>query len=268
MMFLRRLLLTVLLLASFSGACSAETLFDRSLALFEAKAAKVSKDDYSFVVLGDSRDGDAVFKKVLKLAKAYDPLFILHGGDYSGSGTEEETAAFLSLVRENIPDLPIFVVIGNHETPTVFAREIGPSYFTLKSARLGLTLTAVDNSEYKLRRQDLDYISRQLSYAARTKFVAMHVPPKTSRWSWHTFSDGAEQLEDVLLRKRPAGIFFSHVHLYDSDEFGGVPAFITGGAGGPLIPFGFPGDARYHFLLVRVKNGKPMFMKVLVPEKP
>jgi hypothetical protein len=92
----------------------------------------------------------------------------------------------------------------------------------------------------------------------------MHVPPKTGRWSWHTFTEGADDLRAILAKGRVQGAFFSHVHLFDRSEFGGVPAFITGGAGAPLVTTGFPGEPVYHILVVRVKNGKASCRRVLL----
>jgi len=246
--------------------CLGATLYERSSAQFKARAQQTHRDDYTFVVLGDSRDGDAMFKKALALARSFHPLFILHGGDYSESGGDEETRRFLAIVNGIAPEIPLFVVMGNHENRDVFAREIGPFDFTLQSKRLGLTLVAVDNSDYALKPAELDYLRSRLSLATGASFVAMHVPPRTERWSWHTFTEGADDLERLLADGRVQGAFFSHMHLYDRSVFGGVPAIITGGAGAPLVIFGFPGEAVHHILVVRVKNGKASFEKVRIPK--
>jgi 3',5'-cyclic-AMP phosphodiesterase len=263
---LRQLVFILLLLPLFSQHCLGETLYERSLALFKAKALKADPGDYAFVVLGDSRHDDVTFRKALRLASFYEPLFILHGGDYSNKGGAEATSGFLFNVKSAVPQVPVFVVMGNHENRSVFAREIGPFDFTLKSKRLGLTLVAVDNSEYSLKRRELDYIESELSSAMGLRFVAMHIPPKTERWSWHTFTEGADLLEQIVYTDKVQALFFSHVHLFDQSEFGGVPAFITGGAGAPLTTFAFPGQAVNHILLVRVKNGKPTYRMVPIPQ--
>lgn len=244
---------------------TAATLFDRSLALFQARAQKVSPSDYSFVILGDSRDNDPVFVQILELAASLDPLFIVHGGDYSSRGRVADTVAFLKILKETVPRIPVFVVPGNHETKGVFAKYVGPSRFTLESDRLGLTFVVLDNSDYVLKKGDLDYLRETLSTAQDASFVMMHVPPKTERWSWHTFSEGAEDLRRVVSAAKPDALFFSHVHLFDRQSFGGVPAFITGGAGAPLVWFGFPGTSVFHVLVVRVQGEKVTVTKVDLP---
>ena len=260
--FMRQFALVVALVPLFVQPCFAQTMYERSMAQFKAKALKANAKDFTFVVLGDSRDGDPVFKKALRLARSYEPLFILHGGDYSDKGGEGETARFLQLVHENVPDMPLFVVMGNHENRGVFAKQIGPLNFTVESKRLGLTLICLDNSDNALRPEGLEYLRTGLSAAGRAVFVAMHVPPKTKRWSWHTFREGVDDLKAILEKSQVQGVFFSHMHLYDRFEFGGAPAIITGGAGGPLATFAYPGKAVYHIVVVRVKDGKASYSMV------
>ena len=77
----------------------AASLYERSLRKLQVGIEHVSPVDFTFVVLGDSRENDSIFRKALALAKTYNPLFILHGGDYSNTGSDKETDHFLALVR-------------------------------------------------------------------------------------------------------------------------------------------------------------------------
>jgi 3',5'-cyclic AMP phosphodiesterase CpdA len=255
-------LFLLLLLSLIAQPCSAETLYQRSLKQFDANARIVKPADYSFVVMGDSRDGEEIFRKALKLAKSYHPLFILHGGDYSHRGGKQETDRFLELLQENVPGIPYFVVMGNHEDRTIFPERVGPFDFTLHSKRLGLTVIAVDDSQNALNPAEIGYLKNGLAAGGRSTFVAMHVPPKTDKWDWHTFTEGADQLQELLGKSKVQGVFFSHVHLFAKGKYGGVPAFITGGAGAPLYDKGFPGDPVYHIMVVRVKNGLATYTMV------
>lgn len=261
---LARLLVLLPLLALFlAPAAFADTLYQRSSALFEKKAGQASAQDYTFVVLGDSRSNDAVFIKALQTAAAFNPLFILHGGDYSTEGGADETRSFLGLVDRYAAGIPLFVVPGNHESPGVFAREIGPPRFTVHSTRLGLKVIALDNSAEELPQPELGYLKKELASAPCATFVAMHVPPQTKRWSGHTFTKGAAELEAIVAASPVIqGLFFAHSHLYDRSEFGGVPAFISGGAGAPLVWVSRYGERVYHILVVRVKNGQASYQMV------
>ena len=233
----------------------AATLYERSLEKLQAGIERASPTDFTFVVLGDSRDNDGVFKKILALAKTYNPLFILHGGDYSNKGSNTETDNFLAMVDGIVPEVPFFVVIGNHENKKVFAERIGPFNFTLDSARLKLRVIAVDNENYLLKDPELEYLNRQLAAKRENTFVAMHIPPRTERWNLHTFSAGAAELEKTLAENAVTLAFYFHVHLYDRDVIKGVPSIITAGAGAPLAVFGFRGEPVYHIVVVRVKDG-------------
>ena len=233
----------------------AASLYERSLEKLKAGIEHVSPVDFTFIVLGDSRGDDGIFKKALALAKTYNPLFILHGGDYSDNGSNKETDHFLALVNGSVPDVPLFVVMGNHENRKVFAEKIGPSNFSLDSVRLKLRVIAVDNASSALKIPERNYLSSQLAGKRENTFVAMHVPPKTKRWNWHIFSDGAEELENALAENGVKVAFYFHIHLYDRDEIKGVPSIITAGAGAPLVRLGFPGEPVHHIVLVRVKNG-------------
>lgn len=257
-------LFVLLLLPLLSRPCAAATLYERSLAQLNSRVEQAAPGDYTFVVLGDSRDGDATFAKALTLAKSFNPLFILHGGDYSDRGGEGETAGFLALLQRTVPDIPVFVVIGNHENRRVFLKEIGPYNFTLTAKRLGLSLIALDNADGALRPPELDRLRKELASGLETVFVSMHIPPKTERWSRHTFRDGADRLQKAVSNSRVQALFFSHSHMYDRSTFGGVPAFITGGAGAPLVWFTFKGERLHHIIVVRVRQGRADYQMVPV----
>lgn len=240
------------------ASVDAATLYERSLELFSARAKQYSPDDYRFVVMGDSRDNSLVFRKALTLAAAQNPLFILHGGDLSDNGSRPELAAFLTSLNETVPNLPVFVVVGNHERDRqLFLEMIGPLNFTIDSARLDCKVIAVDNADYGLGKAALNRLGPHLAEKRRTTFVAMHIPPRTASWEWHTFTDGAAELTRLLETYRPDLLFFSHVHQFARGEVAGVPALVSGGAGAPLYGRDkFPGEPVYHIVLVRVRQGR------------
>jgi Icc protein len=253
--YLLRLAIMAMTGAVLASTCNAGTLFDRSLAKMWERSQKASPQDFTFVVLGDSRDNEEVFRKALGLAATFDPLFILHDGDFSLNGTPKEVDHFLEVVHGTAPDIPLFVIPGNHEQKKPFREKVGPLEFVLDSPRLGLKVVVVDNSNYALKTPQLTYLKDRLAEKRNFTFVAMHIPPKTARWNWHTFSDGAPELISLLAEKRVTAAFYGHIHLYDREDIKGVPHIITGGAGARLISIGFPGDAIYHIVVVRVKDG-------------
>ena len=247
-----------------AGHCS--TLYERSLKKLESNLQTASPDDFMFVVLGDSRDNDEIFKKILTAASKLRPLFILHGGDTVFTGREKKFNHFLDIAESTLPDTPIFVVIGNHELTNniksphgkqIFQEKIGPLNYVLDVKKLGMRIVALDNSLYELTPTELQYLEEQLTSKRKYKFVIMHIPPETQKWQHnHCFTKGADRLKQIMAEKKVSVAFFSHLHLYAQDEVKGVKYIITGGAAAPLhinIPFG---EHSYHFIVVRVKDGK------------
>jgi len=126
-----------------ASTCNAGTLFDRSLAKMGERMQKASPRDFTFVVLGDSRDNEEVFRKALELAATFDPIFILHDGDFSMDGTPKEVDHFLEVVHGTVPDIPLFVIPGNHERKKPFSETVGPLEFVLDGPRLGFKVVVV-----------------------------------------------------------------------------------------------------------------------------
>jgi predicted phosphodiesterase len=256
----------ILLGLAWSSTSYSSTLYDRSLLKLEKNLQTSSPDDFTFIVMGDSRDNEEVFKKILTSADKLRPLFILHGGDTVFTGREKKFNHFLDIVETNLPETPIFVVIGNHDltnnikTPhgkAIFQEKIGPLNYVLDMKKLGIKIVALDNSVYELTPAQLDYLEEQLTSPRKYKFVIMHIPPKTQKWQHsHCFSKGADRLMQIITEKKVSVAFFSHLHLYAQDEIKGVKYIITGGAAAPLHTNVAFGKHFYHFIVVRVKNGK------------
>ena len=256
------LLLLSLVMSAPVGAAS---LYETSLKMLEAKLTTASPDDFTFVVMGDSRDNDPAFHKTLKMIKALKPLFVLHGGDIVNRGCKEEIDRFLEMIKKTSPDMPIFVVIGNHEICSrakdraeekrYFEEHVAPLNYVVDLKPLNTRVVMLDNADYALNASQLSYLKMKLAPDRRHQFVAMHVPPATGRWFFHTFKKGAPELIQILADKKVDSAFFSHLHLYDEMEVRGVRYILTGGGGAPLTPLGF-GYAGYHVVVVTVKNGQ------------
>lgn len=258
------LLLIGLLSFSFSSRAVAETLYERSLKQLEAKLQTACPDDFTFVVLGDSRDNDAMFRKSLLLAKSFHPLFILHNGDVVSMGTEETFHHFLGVVQNAAPETPLFVAMGNHdltrhgksgERKILFQKKIAPLNYTVDAVRLNLRVIVLDNALYQVTPEQLLYLQQRLTEDRTFNFVAMHVPPRIERWNNdHSFSEGAEDLVRILSEGNITRAFFGHMHVYDETVAQGIRYILTGGAGAPLRHPGY-GASVYHIVLVHVKDG-------------
>ena len=261
------LLFFVLSIVSYAHS-DASTLYERSLNKFQENVEQLSDRDFVFVVLGDSRDNDRILKKSLVMAATFNPLFILHTGDLSNRGSKKELEHFLEIVQTTIPDVPLFVVAGNHEivkgSKNIFKQIIGPLDYVLDSAKLNIRVIVLDNADYILKPQQLDYLRQQLSSKRSLNFVTIHIPPKTKRWTWHSFKEGSADFMQILSDKKVTMAFCGHIHQFDEDEIKGVKYIITGGAGAPLNRWFFPGDPVYHIIVVKVKIGTVSYDRVKV----
>jgi 3',5'-cyclic-AMP phosphodiesterase len=268
-------LVWVFIIGLVCGSAQSATLFERSQQKLESRLAGVQKGAYNFVVMGDSRDNDEVFKKCLLMAARYHPLFILHLGDAVPSGSEAHFQHFLALLEQTLPDMPVFVVAGNHELTSqdkgekgkaLFQQLIGPLDYVLDLPRIDARCIVLDNSSYLLTSKQIDYLKGQLLSDVMMKFVFLHIPPHTLKWiDSHTFSTGAEAFLQALEGRKPAGVFYGHYHLFDEDVISGTRHIITGGAGAPLSRLYF-GDPSHHIVVVTLAGGQVATEKVLVPE--
>jgi len=256
----RLLFFSLVILVGTAGRClpaETEAFFADSLKAFEARAASANADEWRFVFLGDNRGNDSKFKEILKRAKEFDPLFILHGGDIVETGTAGELAHFLEVVRSVKGLPPLFVVRGNHEmNAALFEKMIGPLNFVIDSQRLGLRLAAVDNSNYVLSERELAFLSKNLDQKRQNQVVSMHIPPRTDRWPKHSFDKGKDELLTLMTDRKVKMGLFAHIHLFDADTIKGIPCIISGGAGSQLAWYGYAGDAMYHLVIVDVVKGK------------
>lgn len=265
------ILIFILVCASAQSA----TLYEQSLLKLEMRLSGIIKELYTFVVMGDSRENDKVFIKCLLAANRYNPLFILHTGDAVSTGSEEQFQHFLSILQQNLPDMPVFVAAGNHELTkrdksesgkALFQQLIGPLDYVLDIPRINARFIVLDNSGYSLTSKQIDYLNNQLTLDNSLKFIFMHIPPQTLKWiDSHTFTNGADAFLRALSGQSVAGVFYGHYHLFDEAMLSGTRHIITGGAGAPLARLYF-GDPSYHVVVVTVTGGKVSTEKILVLE--
>lgn len=265
----------VLILFLVCGGAQSATLYEQSLQKLESRLAGIQKEPYTFVVMGDNRGNDEIFIKCLLSAASYHPLFILHTGDAVSTGSEEQFQHFLAILRQTLPDMPVFVAAGNHELTNrdksdkgkvLFQELIGPLDYVLDLPGINARFIILDNSGYSLASNQIDYLKTQLRAEKSLKFVLMHIPPQTHKWiDSHTFTNGADAFLQTLSGRNAAGVFYGHYHLYDEDTISGTRHIITGGAGAPLTRLYF-GDPSYHFILVKLSGGKATTEKIAVSE--
>ena len=215
---------------------------------------------FCFAVAGDSRGNMGVFEDILDRINADGVSFILHTGDIVQRCNDRQFDWVLHELGEEELGVPFCAVPGNHDIDQ-HARDAGKLYRHYERAfgprrywfSYGNTLfVAVDNSTERYGPEELLWLGRTLHRLRDDYdlcFVYMHVPTRDPRpGGQHALEAGAQGLEETIRKHRVSAVFASHIHGYLEDDIGGIPVFITGGAGAKLID----GCGRHHYLLCSV----------------
>ena len=119
-----------------------------------------------------------------------------------------------------------------------------------------------------LGKEQLTWLKKDLrGHFGQPVFVFMHRPLYRGINHPYVLGDAVE-LERVLQRYKVKYLFAGHEHRFLVVHRGGMIEYISGGGGAPLLNFSEDSGGFYHFLLVKIKNGKPEvdFVKIDYPK--
>ena len=196
-----------------------------------------------FAVVGDSRGNMSVFEKILLEVAATDVSFIIHTGDIVHRPTQANFRWVLHELHEARLRIPICFVPGNHDVDNdapdpqarcaLYTAAFGPRRYWF--AWGDALFVAFDDSARRCTAADIQWLDRLLAKRRgqfRSCFVFMHLPPRDPRpGSNHALKAGAEELVATLKKHSVTAVFASHIHSYLEDRLGGIPIYISGGAG-------------------------------------
>jgi predicted phosphodiesterase len=212
--------------------------------------------DYSFAVAGDSRDGDAIFAKILKQVASEPIAFLIHTGDLVPSGSIENWENFRTLIKD-FP-LPFYPVPGNHEIVQGKIRNYleysGATNVHYSFDKGAVHFSFVDSSVGSLMESEFDWLDNDLAAShAPVKMVIVHHPPFDPAGSTHIMAGDRNRFMRIVKERGTKYVFAGHIHCYEQAERDGVQYFITGGGGAPLY---CPPDAGgfYHYIRVHVQG--------------
>jgi 3',5'-cyclic AMP phosphodiesterase CpdA len=220
-----------------------------------ATAPPIGKDvPFSFVVLGDSRNGIEQHRRVVERMSQEVPDFVLGTGDMVDEGyRQDEWQQFFDVENQMLRDNVYFPALGNHDrqgkgrtADTYRAYFSVPENggdteryyaFTYASARF----LVLDSNEYSFALTDqTSWLERELiaarqDAAIRHIFVVMHHPPFSI-----SLHGGARDLRErwtpLFEKYQVSAVFSGHDHVYERAENAGIRYFVSGGAGAPLYP--------------------------------
>lgn len=216
-------------------------------------------DKFSFAVLGDSRSGTHIHKKLLEQIEDTEAIFAINLGDIVNRGAHWE---YVNYVKE-ISDfsLPYFVAIGNHEIiypggRQMFVEYVNPLNYSFTLGKFNFII--IDDSRGTMTGSQYSWLEEQLK-AHKNNFVFLHMPPccPIPRFEDHLMRSRSEMKKfmNLMEKHRVKAVFGGHVHGYCSQEKDGVQYIISACAG--ASPYMLPSEGGfYHFVLVRVDGDR------------
>ncbi|MDF1530731.1 MAG: metallophosphoesterase [ANME-2 cluster archaeon] len=212
-------------------------------------------ENFSFALLGDSRDNPDVFRQVLKESGDWDPLFIIILGDMVNDGTRKEYDELAGLI-ERAP-APIFTVPGNHDVKGngagYYSQMFGVYYHSFDVDNTHFIM--LDNAKGYVDKEQMEWLRQDLEQSNTTSnLVFMHMPPFDPRpGSEHAMTDSAnaQDLISIFEQFQVDTVFAAHIHSYFNVTRNGVRYILSGGGGAPLVKDA-PG---HHYVLVNISHG-------------
>lgn len=218
---------------------------------------------YTFVVLGDSRDGDQIFKKILNQVENIPELaFVVHTGDGVRVGSEANFKKYLAQIE------PLknkwYQVIGNHELYSggysICNKYFPKNYYSFTYQN---DLFVILDNAFPASFDDtqLEWLENTLAEKEKDSlfFVFLHCPLfDPSGFSKSHIMGSTEYIEKlfkVFKKYRVNYVMAGHIHGYARKEQDGTVFIITGGAGAPIaLPPAFGGFN--HYIIMKVADGK------------
>lgn len=220
-----------------------------------ATAPPVGKDvPFSFIVVGDSRDGIEQHRRVVDRMSQEVPDFILGTGDMVDEGfRQDQWQQFFDVENATLRDNVYFPALGNHDRQGQGrTADTYRSYFSVPEnggeteryyafTYAAARFLVLDSNEYSFALTDQTaWLERELASAREDAaikhiFVVMHHPPFSI--SLHGGAlDLRERWTPLFEKYQVTCVFSGHDHVYERAEHNGLRYFVSGGGGAPLYP--------------------------------
>jgi 3',5'-cyclic AMP phosphodiesterase CpdA len=225
---------------------------------------------FQFALIGDSRDGEEVYVRLMGRSLERKPHFFIHLGDMIPHPEEKEWQKFFEVSKPM--DVPFFPAVGNHE---IFANGRGEKLYreqfhlpegkTYYAFRAGGILFIILDSEAgrgKILNDQFSWLVETLSSSEeRFKLVFVHRPLfvpvdslKRGR-AMDRYPLERDRLHRLFLRTGVKAVFQGDDHRYDRMEKDGILYLITGGGGAPLASFKIRGGF-FHYVWISAQQEK------------
>jgi predicted phosphodiesterase len=232
-------------------------------------APEGQRDHVTFVVLGDNRSGDDMYRKIVSMAMKRNPDFIVNVGDMIKTpGNLTEWSNFWEMSRPI--SVPYYLTVGNHdvneripESEQIYKEQVhlpgNELYYSFTAGNsLFIVLdTSLADQEECVTGDQYAWLEGVLAHSEQKhKFVFLHHPLYSVLHAGE--EDGGDEstverdrLEALFQKNRVDVVFAGHEHLYHRATVDGIIHVITGGAGAPLYADENSGGF-HHFIVVTV----------------
>ena len=230
---------------------------------------------FNFVVIGDNRSGDDVYKKLAIMTMALRPDFVVNTGDLIQTpGDKKDWAKFWDLSK--VITVPYFLTVGNHDAHHLvpFSEKIYKEQVDQPGNELYYSFTAgnslfvvldsfIDDEEKMITGDQMKWLEGVLARSDKKhKFVFLHHPLFTEPRKGHHAGDcldknpeQRDKLEALFVKAKVDAVYAGHEHFYQRKTVDGITHVITGGGGAPMYLKDEDGGF-YHFIHVTVDGDK------------
>ncbi len=224
-----------------------------------------------FVVLGDNRSGDDIYRRIVSMAIKRNPDFIVNVGDVIKTpGDLTEWSTFWEMSRPI--SVPYYLTVGNHDVSTrvpesekIYKEQVhlpGKELYYSFTAGNSLFIvldTSLPDQEERVTGDQYAWLEGVLVHAEQKhKFVFLHHPLYPVLRTEQGEGNGDDELtmerdrlEALFVKDGVDVVFAGHEHLYHRKTVDGIIHIITGGGGAPLYADENSGGF-YHFIVVTV----------------
>lgn len=233
----------------------------------------------SFLVVGDSRSSDAVYRDIIAAMTSSLSFSagMLHTGDMiENAGHRKQWTHFLEMTAPVAALMPWYGVVGNHDVNSAASQELYQSMmnfpgnklyysFDLLKSHFIILDTEIPGAVGGIVGDQLAWLKQDLqTYAssAQALFVFTHRPPFPQGHYQGDNLANADELHQLFLQYGVDVVFSGHEHQYYTFRKDAVQYVVTGGGGAPIYTGG-SGESFHHFLLIELLPPNKILIHIL-----